>query len=253
MSLVALARCCPTWADFRPIHAFEAQVDVVATRSSGAFTRVFELRVVQVADQIAVFERPVGGTLPACCPERHINPDGSFCIGLRAGDGITGASATAWWEKLHVFILCQETAAEAGFWPGEAQLSHGEAAEIELAAERAADQLGLQSVYREAVAFGSGPIASGLAKINQKTGMLRNGRSACICGRTDRHRRPLLRRECHRCGQGCPVVLEHWRRIKVAEYWRGLRGQACCGTMRECPLKKAGPTDGTAISRGTGA
>ncbi|WP_461328918.1 E2 domain-containing protein [Bradyrhizobium diazoefficiens] len=76
MSLVALARCCPTWADFRPVHAFEAQVDVVATRSSGAFTRVFELRVVQVADQIAVFERPVGGTLPACCPERHINPDG---------------------------------------------------------------------------------------------------------------------------------------------------------------------------------
>lgn len=83
-----------------------------------------------------------------------------------------------------MFILCQETAAEAGFWPGEPQLSHGEAGEIELAAERAAEQLGLESVYREAVAFGTGPIASGLAKINEKTGLLRNGRSACICGRT---------------------------------------------------------------------
>jgi hypothetical protein len=117
MSLAALASCCPTWADFRLIHAFEAQVDVVATRSSGSFTRVFELRVVQDTEQVAVFERPVGRTLPACCPERHINPDGSFCIGLRAGEGITEKNASPWWEKLHVFILCQETAAETGFCP----------------------------------------------------------------------------------------------------------------------------------------
>lgn len=95
MFLAALASCCPTWVDFRPVHAFEAQADVVATRSSGAFTRVFELRVVQDAEQVAVFERPVRRTLPACCPERHINPDGSFCIGLRAGEGITDENAPA--------------------------------------------------------------------------------------------------------------------------------------------------------------
>jgi hypothetical protein len=92
MPLAALARCCPTWAEFRPIDAREAQVDVVATRSSGAFTRVFELRVVQLRDEIVVFERPVGNTLPACCPERHINPGGSFCVGLRAGEGIADTS-----------------------------------------------------------------------------------------------------------------------------------------------------------------
>jgi hypothetical protein len=235
MPLAALARCCPTWAEFRPIDAREAQVDVVATRSSGAFTRVFELRVVQLRDEIVVFERPVGNTLPACCPERHINPGGSFCVGLRAGEGIADETAPAWWARLHTFILCQETATETGFWPSE---SHGEGGEVELAAERAADQLGLLSVYREAVAFGTGLIASGLTKINKKTGLLRNGRSACICGRSDRHRRVLLRRECHRSGLGCPIVLEYRRRIKVAEYWRGLCSQACCGTMRECPLKK---------------
>jgi hypothetical protein len=238
MPLAALARCCPTWAEFRPIDAREAQVDVVATRSSGAFTRVFELRVVQLRDEIVVFERPVGNTLPACCPERHINPGGSFCVGLRAGEGIADETAPAWWARLHTFILCQETATETGFWPSEAQLSHGEGGEVELAAERAADQLGLLSVYREAVAFGTGLIASGLTKINKKTGLLRNGRSACICGRSDRHRRVLLRRECHRSGLGCPIVLEYRRRIKVVEYWRGLCSQACCGTMRECPLKK---------------
>jgi hypothetical protein len=239
MPLAALARYCPTWAEFRPIHAHEAQVDVVAARSSGALTRAYELKVVQLPDEVAVFERPVGSTLPACCPERHINPGGSFCVGLRAGEGITDETASAWWEKLRAFILCQETATETGLWPSEAQLSHGEGGEVELGAERAAEQLGLLPDYREAVAFGTGLIASGLAKINKKTGLLRNGRSACICGRVDRHRRAVLRRECHRSGLGCPIVLEQRRRIKVDEYWRGLRGQACCGTMRECPLKEA--------------
>jgi hypothetical protein len=235
MSLDALARCCPTWADFRPIHAHEAEIDIVAVRSSNALTRVFQLRTVSFGDEIKVSERSVGSTLPACCPERHINPDGSFCIGLRAGEGITDETAPAWWKKLHAFALWQETAAETGFWPSEAQLSHGEAGEMELAAENAADQLGLRAVYREAVAFDTGFIATGVSRINAKTGMLRNGRSACICGRTDRRGRTLLRRDCH--GLGCPIVFEHRRRAMVDEYWRTLRGRvACCGTMRECPL-----------------
>ncbi|MEH2480991.1 hypothetical protein V1282_004348 [Nitrobacteraceae bacterium AZCC 2146] len=239
MAISALAKSCPTWAEFRPIHAFEAQVDVVATRRSGVLTSVFELRVVQISGEIWVFERPVGNRLPACCPERHINPGGSFCIGLNAGKGITHETAPAWWVKLHAFVLLQETAAETGLWPSQAQLSHGEAGEIELKAERAAEQIGLLSAYRDAVVFDTGPIASALAKIDPKTGLLRNGRSACICGRLDRHR-SVLRRDCHRSGLGCPIVLEHSRRIKLAEYWHGLRGQPCCGTMRECPLKVSG-------------
>lgn len=238
MSLVALAGCCPAWADFRSINAREALVDMVAVRTSKALTRLFELRIVHVGDNVSVSEREIGNTLPACCPERHINPDGSFCIGLRAGEGITAKTAPAWWDKLHVFLLCQETAAETGFWPSEAQLSHGEAGEMQLAAEDAADQLGLRAAYREAVAFDTGLIASGLRKINANTGALRNGRSACICRRTDRHGRVLLRRDCHRGGVGCPIVLENRRRAMVDRYWRGLRGQVtCCATMQECPLR----------------
>jgi hypothetical protein len=166
-------------------------------------------------------------------------PAAPFVSACAPAKVFTDETASAWWEKLRAFILCQETATETGLWPSEAQLSHGEGGEVELGAERAAEQLGLLPDYREAVAFGTGLIASGLAKINKKTGLLRNGRSACICGRVDRHRRAVLRRECHRSGLGCPIVLEQRRRIKVDEYWRGLRGQACCGTMRECPLKEA--------------
>jgi len=127
-------------------------------RASKTFTRLFELRLLHLGSDVSVFEREIGNTLPSCCPERHINPDGSFCIGLRAGEGITAETAPAWWDKLHAFALCQETA-EAASGPTEAQLSHGAADEVELAAENAADQLGLRAVYREAVAFDTGLIA----------------------------------------------------------------------------------------------
>jgi hypothetical protein len=212
---------------------------IKAESDIGADNRIFSDPLfgpaISFGDEIKLSERSLGSTLPACCPERHINPDGSFCIGLRAGEGITDETAPAWWKKLHAFALWQETAAETGFWPSEAQLSHGEAGEMELAGEDAADQLGLRAVYREAVAFDTGFIATGVSRINAKTGMLRNGRSACICGRTDRRGRTLLRRDCH--GLGCPIVFEHRRRAMVDEYWRTLRGRvACCGTMRECPL-----------------
>jgi hypothetical protein len=235
MSLAALEGCSPTWAEFRRIHAFEAEVDVVATRRSGSFTRVFELTVVETAGEIAILERPIGNTLPACCPDRHINPGGTFCLGLRAGEGISDRTAPAWWVKLHAFILLQETAAETGLWPSRAQLSHGDGADIELAAEAAAEQIGVLESYREAVAFNTGPIVVALAKINQTSGLLRNGRSRCLCGRADRRGRPLLRRDCHR--RGCPIVLEHKRRAKVADFWQSMSGQACCGTMQNCPLK----------------
>jgi hypothetical protein len=238
MSLCALERSCPTGAEFRSIHAREAQVDIVAVRSSKALTRVFELTVVHIGNEIKVCERSIGSTLPACCPERHINPDGTFCIGLRAGEGVTDETAPAWWRKLHAFALLQETAAETGFWPSDAELSHGDAGEVEIAAENAADELGLRAVYREAVAFDTGVIAAGVSKISAKTGMLRNGRSACICGRTDRRGRILLRRDCYGIGRGCPILFEHRRRAMVDEYWQTLRGRVvCCGTMRECPLR----------------
>ncbi|MGL9623677.1 hypothetical protein QRQ56_37565 [Bradyrhizobium sp. U531] len=244
MSLAALAQCCPTWAEFRPVDGREAHVDIVAVRASKTFTRLFELKLLHLGSDVSVFEREISKALPSCCPERHINPDGSFCIGLRAGEGITTETAPAWWDKLHAFALCQETAEETGFWPNEAQLSHGEAGEVELAAENAADQLGLRAIYREAVAFDTGLIASGLRKIAPKTGALRNGRSACVCGRADRHGRVMLRRDCRRSGLGCPIVFEHRRRALVDGFWRSLRGHVtCCGTMQECPLRK---TDGSA-------
>jgi hypothetical protein len=235
MAIASLAKTAPDWVEFRQVDGREADIDAVGVRRSGAFTRLFELSVMHLAHEVKVYERAAKRKLPVFCAERHINGDGSFCLGLRAGEGITVESAPAWWAKLHAFLLCQETATESGLWPTEAELSHGEGGEIELLAERAANETGLQSSYREAVQFDTGTVASGLARINSATRLLRNGRSACICGRTNRTGKVLLRRDCHRLG--CPIVLEYERRAAVDRFWRSMRNQQCCGTMRNCPLR----------------
>jgi hypothetical protein len=235
MAIAALAKTAPDWVEFRQVDARAADVDAIGSRRSGAFTRVFELSIIHLAHEVKVFERTTKKTLPEFCPERHINGDGSFCLGLRAGEGITEETARAWWAKLHAFLLCQETATESGLWPTEAELLHGDAGEIELLAERAAAEIGLRSAYRQAVQFDTGPVASGLAKINATTRLLRNGRSACICGRTNRAGKTLLRRDCHHLG--CPIVLEYERRAAIDRFWMALRSQPCCGTMRNCPLQ----------------
>ena len=57
MSLAALAQYCPTWAEFRPVDGREAHVDVVAVRASKTFTRIFELKLLHLGNDVSVFER----------------------------------------------------------------------------------------------------------------------------------------------------------------------------------------------------
>lgn len=239
MAIDAIANAVPAWAELRRIGARAADVDAVVVRSSGAFTRVFELEILHLADDVMVYERVRGKILPQFCPERHINADGSFCLGLRAGEGINSVTAAAWWTKLHAFLLCQETAAEVGLWPSGAQLSHGDAGDIELLAERAAAEAGAGAAYRGAVEFDIGPIAAGLSKINKASGRLMNGRSSCLCGRKHRTGKLLLRRECQHLG--CPIELEFKRRAAVDRFWRSMSSLPCCGTMLECRLRAAAP------------
>jgi hypothetical protein len=177
--------------------------------------------------------------LPAFCPERHINEDGSFCLGFRAGRKVHDiASAENWWKKLHVFLLCQETAEETGVWPKALQISHGEAGELELEAEEVAESLGLLDAYREAVRYNGGMIARYLRRVRAGTYRLFNGRAACVCGRRNRRGVLRLRRQCRKRGDPCLPVMEVRRREAERRFWQRYSSKvACCGRMRECPLK----------------
>lgn len=58
--------------------------------------------------------------LPVFCPERHINPDGSFCLGWEPGVPRLPASpkeARAWWSVLRGYLRLQDAAATARVWP----------------------------------------------------------------------------------------------------------------------------------------
>ena len=176
--------------------------------------------------------------LPMFCPQRHINEDSSFCLGFKAGFFIASSDgARAWWRKLEVFLLCQETANATRIWPRALQISHGAAGEIELSAEELATAIGLLEEYREAVRFESGPVARAVKLIRGKTGRLRNGRAACLCGRNNKRGKTKLRRECWKAGDPCLPVIERQRRIAEEEFWRRVARHPCCGTMANCPLQ----------------
>lgn len=209
-------------------------------RAGGILSRTYQLRILKDdSNEISVREHPIGRLLPAFCPTRHMNFDGTFCLGYEAGDHINGdAAAQAWWRKLEGFLLCQETAHSRRTWPREVQISHGAAGRIQLEAERVAAELDCLTTYLDAVRTDTGSIASCLWLVSSKRGRLVNGRAACVCGRRRRTQVLKLRRECFADGDACLVMLEVNRREAEKEFWRDCltSGRSCCGTMDECPL-----------------
>jgi hypothetical protein len=143
--------------------------------------------------------------------------------------------------KLQVFLTCQETAHETRTWPDYAQLSHGdEAAEMQLEAEDVAREMGLNEECKDVLRGNEGAIAVLARRVDLKTMHPRNGRAACMCGRSDKRGRPLLRRHCWKADMKCLPVLERRRQEAVKRFWAMFGDTPCCGTMDGCPLRKAG-------------
>ncbi len=237
-----LANTVPSWATIthtrRDAISFSAQVE----RAGGLKSRLYQLVArIDSASSISVTEQLKGVLLPRFCPERHINHDGSFCLGLRAGFRIaTTDEASAWWDKLRLFLLCQEASLGPRKWPAWAQLSHGEAGEIEVFAESVAARLDKLNEFQTAVRHDSGPLIAALSLLRPETRVLRNGRARCVCGRSDRRGRTKLRRQCRKVGEDCLVTLEYRRREAERAFWKSFAGQPCCGTMDDCPLASYG-------------
>ena len=213
----------------------------LAPRASGASTRLYTLLLQIKSGRVYVREKPDCQLLPAFCPQRHMNLDGSFCLGLNAGHALADRDIRRkWWNKLHVFLTCQDTAWETRSWPASIELSHGNTSVTEVQSEEVAEELGLLEETQEAVRNKSGMIARAVDLINPAADRLRNGRRPCVCGRRGKNGRTKLRRECRRDGDICLVFLEAQRREEEISFWSALSGtHECCGTMNDCPLKEA--------------
>lgn len=239
-------------------HANHAIFDVTPPSVSGAPGPTYRLRIDEIHDAVAVREaQPIH--LPGCCPERHINCDGSFCLYWEEAEpmSITDTDmASQWFGKLLLFLRRQRTAAARRQWPAKSEArAHGpQAARQQMIAERAASELGPRfrkllddfrlTTVRKSIA-GEPRLrllsdGTRLLSVAERNSRLLTRRARCKCDEAPRLRLPI-------CGCGnheealtrLTVALHRWKR-EEAKFYRAYTtlGVKCCGTMDDCPLRE---------------
>lgn len=240
-SLRWVVRNAPAWfliAD-RRTDGIEGRAKIDDTRWE---SQPIALRVWLTDAGIRVAEVHPGDELPAFCAERHINPNGSFCLGLEGDLPLTSDQADAWWRKVHRFLQLQEVAARTRVWPDQSAWDHGDAGRHQREAEKLASGLGVESEYRLARDNEPSWITDRSLHIVGRSGEPLNGRQPCPRACNDRRGRPILRKDCKRRGLIVALVnAEIARRRELDVFWRELReaGLICCGRMASCGLSAA--------------
>lgn len=260
-SLAWLNISAPAWVGVEERSFTHLRVTVRAQRPSGAQGRTYNVSIrLGPGNRVTVSEADPGSVLPSCCIERHINPDSTFCLHQDSERSIEDVeAANAWWYSLGVYLDHQDFAAKRGLWPIYAQLSHGEAADIQLQMEAIAEPLGWRDELVEAIFRRRGWLAGRLPRLASHTRRLVNARHPCPRGCKAKHH-PFRKESCTRnqCIEGCKkqhhpilrtecpnrsiveqlVVLEHERRnIEAGISARLIRDDIkCCDTMKHCPL-----------------
>jgi hypothetical protein len=240
------------------VAAGHAMFDFPVLRADGA-RLVYRIKAVADGDIVTAAE-PVQDKLPSFCPERHINTDGTFCLGWSGHTSLSvkdEESATLWWGRLLRFLTYQKMASRSGVWPLDDAWAHGAAAVHQSAAETAAAALGedfssdLQKrKFKTKWSKTTGPNGRALR-------ILRNGRhiysiwtnpprlinkqQACVCSRVDikRHRRLRNCLDHSDAALTLGVSLLNWERAE-RQFWESHKNKPCCGTMKNCPLNTEG-------------
>lgn len=180
---------------------------------------------------------PAALKLPACCPERHINSDSSFCLGYDRSLTKALGDAGGWWQWLCRFLQLQLQANRGRPWPEHLQLDHGKAGSIVLDIRQRLDEL--PPTARMRLGKDGGKLDGMQLRLhpgtNSTDARLTNGRAKCVCGLG------RLRRDCPGCRVVASIVaLRVKRQIALKKFWADLRtaGHQCCRSMRECGLRR---------------
>ncbi len=192
--------------------------------------------------------------LPDCCPERHINSDGSFCLYWYEGTEVHADredGAVEWLNALIAFLQTQIQVEYTREWPAERAWAHGEAAHHQRNAEAIAARIAPRFVRwvkhrRLSVSRTRGGLAllkDGrrlTATVNGSAGQrLINRRGPCPCNRLQRGYLVTIRRCAHERDLIGLIAELRKLQIREKEYLELLRGRkiACCGTVDHCPLR----------------
>jgi len=220
-------------------------------------TRSFALLLTIHDYYVFVQEQKASPQLPQCCPDRHINPGGTFCLGWKddsPSEVRDEAAARRWWSAVVRFLSRQINASYRRKWAGqEYDRAHGDAAVHQAAAEAAAEKLGPNFSGRarrgdftvrldehlrgpRIELWGDG---RRLARITKRGGSLVGGHTYCPCD-------PSGKIEISRCqdhAEHLESYISSYYRWCISEekFMQDLanHGIPCCGTLDSCGLKDA--------------
>lgn len=252
-----IAACPTSLATVTQHTATTLRLEIRAVRYDGP-PPVYDITVQQGADvQQVIARETLPSRLPAFCPERHINPDGTFCLGWPKRESLAVhdcETAYAWLETLCSFLALQERATDKGEWPERGDWAHGAAAQHQFAATMYARDLGCWleaalaegriTTERRRSTKGTSSIIvreSGrrLYAVWERSGRIINPRRPCLCRSTSARRARVIAA----CGDHAQIAvrlalaLDAWKRTE-AHFWNTLQGYPCCGTMKNCPLNQ---------------
>jgi hypothetical protein len=230
--------------------------EVTPLLASGAPARKFLIEITRVGNTAKAGELEPR-TLPAFCPERHINFDGSFCLywtELEPHTINSDEAAAEWWGKLLIFLLRQGVASATRSWParGDARAHGPEAARFQAVAEFNASTLGKAFIHSlEEQRFST---KEKRVSREGRVRLLLDGRRMLS---VDRGRRCVMtlrqRCKCDPAGVGTlpisacadharalaefTLALDGWRAAEQ-QFFDDFKGSSlkCCGTMDNCPL-----------------
>lgn len=187
-------------------------------------------------------EEVPGTDLPRRCPERHIQGDKTFCLGLRYLTVQSAEKARQWWAQLNQFLICQGVAELTRVWPVKQALDHGHAGKHHERALAIAAEAGVEEEYASARLGDSSWLTDSKLHLFDSKGRPLNGRALCPrgCKRRARGRQVrTLRTDCDKRQLLVDLAnAEHLRRKALDQYWQDVfaSGEECCRTMRGCPL-----------------
>ena len=235
-----LADAAPTWFSVEAVDSEaligRARVPKSPWVANGLHLHIFGDPKPRVREEVP------GTDLPARCPERHIQWDKTFCLGLRYIDVGSPRDASQWWEQLRQFLICQGVAERTRVWPPGQALDHGDAGEHHERALALAAEAGMEEEYAAARLNEESWLTDPKLRLFGKKGEPINGRSVCPRGCRGRARGrsvQILRKDCSKRRVVVDLAFTEWlRRKALADYWRHVfkEGTRCCRTMRACPL-----------------
>lgn len=235
-----LADTAPAWFSVETLNSESlvgrARVPKTPWATSGLRLHIFGRR------QPRVREEAPGTDLPSRCPERHIQGDRTFCLGLHYLTVRSVKEAGQWWVQLDQFLRCQGAAELTRVWPVKQALDHGDAGPHHERALALAAEAGVEEEYASARLGDPNWLTDPKLHLFDEKGHPINGRARCPrgCRRRARGRMvKILRTDCRKRQLLVDLAFtEQLRRKALDRYWQRVfnDGEKCCRTMRGCPL-----------------